>query len=87
MTEFYTVLFTRRARKDIDRLDRTTIRRIVPVIDALAAEPRPTGCLKVRAEERLWRIRVGDWRIGYEIDDTTREVLIIRIAHRREFYD
>jgi mRNA interferase RelE/StbE len=43
--------------------------------------------LKVKAEERLWRIRVGDWRIGYEIDDDTRVVRIITVGHRREFYD
>ncbi len=87
MTKFYDVLFTRRARKDLDRLDRKVVGRIAPVVDALADDPRPPGCLKVKGEESLWRIRVGDWRIGYEINDAAREVTVIRIAHRSEFYD
>lgn len=87
VTNFYDVLFTRRARKDLDRLDRKVVGRIAPVVDALADDPRPPGCLKVKGEESLWRIRVGDWRIGYEINDSAREVTVIRIAHRSEFYD
>jgi mRNA interferase RelE/StbE len=87
MTEPYSILLTRPARKDLDRLDRQILNRIVPEIDALALDPRPAGCLKVKGEQNLWRIRVGDYRIGYEIDDTAREVTVIRIGHRREFYD
>ena len=64
MTNLYDVLFTRRARKDLDRLDRKVVGRIAPVVDALADDPRPPGCLKVKGEEALWRIRVSDWRIG-----------------------
>jgi mRNA-degrading endonuclease RelE of RelBE toxin-antitoxin system len=41
----------------------------------------------VKSEADLWRIRVGDWRIGYEINDTASEVAIIRIGHRSKFYD
>lgn len=83
----YTILFTRSARKNLDQLDRQLLRRIAPIVDSLALEPRPAGCLKVKTEEGIWRVRVGDWRIGYEIDDTKREVTIIRIGHRSEFYD
>lgn len=87
MSESYSVLLTRPARKDLDRLDRQTLNRLAPQIDALASDPRPAGCLKVKGEQNLWRIRVGDYRIGYEIDDAAREVTVIRIGHRREFYD
>lgn len=83
----YSIFFTRRARKDLDKLDRKVIARITPAIEALAHQPRPLGCTKVRVEASLWRIRVGDWRIGYEIDDAAREVTIIRVGHRGEFYD
>jgi mRNA interferase RelE/StbE len=83
----YTIIFTRSARKEIDKLDRQVIGRIAPVIDSLANDPRPPGCLKVKSQHDLWRLRAGDWRIGYEIDDAMREVTIIRIAHRSEFYD
>ena len=52
----------------------------------LASNPRPPGCLKVKSAEGVWRIRVGDWRIGYEIDDSIQEVVVIRVGHRSEFY-
>ena len=87
MTELYSVFLTRPARKDLDKLDKQIINRLAPEIDALSSDPRPAGCLKVKGEENLWRIRVGDWRIGYEIDDAAREITIIRVGHRREFYD
>lgn len=83
----YAVLFTRRARRDLDHLDRQAVRRLAPAIDALADDPRPAGCVKVRSEEGVWRIRVGDYRVGYQVDDATREVTVIRVGHRREFYD
>ena len=69
------------------RLDRPTKNRIVAAILALSTDPRPAGCLKVKSEEGVWRIRIGDWRVGYEIDDAAREVTVIRIGHRSEFYD
>ena len=83
----YKVVITSRAERELKRLDRSTKNRILPVALALTDNPRPHGCLKVKAEENLWRIRVGDWRIGYEIDDGTRVVRIVTIGHRREFYD
>ena len=67
-------------------MDRSTKNRIVKGILGLADEPRPPGCRKVLSEEGVWRIRTGDWRVGYEINDIGREITIIRIAHRREFY-
>jgi mRNA interferase RelE/StbE len=83
----YTLYVTKSARKDLLKLDPKTARRLAPVIDALAREPRPHGCLSVRSEPGVWRIRVGDWRIGYRIDDAAREVTVIRVGHRSEFYN
>ena len=68
-------------------LDRQTKNRIVTQILSLADEPRPHGCRKVLSEKGLWRLRVGDWRLGYEINDSDREITIIRIDHRSSFYD
>lgn len=81
------VNITSRAERELRRLDRTTKNRIVTAVFALMDDARPHGCLKVKATEGLWRIRVGDWRIGYEIDDAAQTVTIMTIAHRREFYD
>jgi mRNA interferase RelE/StbE len=83
----YNVTITSRAEKELKRFDRQTKNRVVKTILDLASNPRPAGCLKVRSEEGVWRIRVGDWRVGYMIDDAASEVTVIRIAHRSEFYD
>ena len=83
----YDVTITARAERELKRLDRPTKNRVVKVILDLSSNPRPTGCLKVKSEEGVWRVRVGDWRIGYQINDASLEVIIIRIGHRREFYD
>jgi len=60
--------------------------RIVGAIDALAANPHPPGCVKLAGEEIVWRVRVGSYRILYEIHEGRLMVLVIRIAHRREVY-
>jgi mRNA interferase RelE/StbE len=83
----YSVTITSRAERELKRLDRPTKNRVVKAILDLASNPRPAGCLKVRSEEGVWRVRVGDWRVGYMIDDAASEVTVIRIAHRSEFYD
>lgn len=83
----YDVLLTVRARKETRRLDPQVLRRIAKSIDQLAENPRPPGSLKVKTSEGLWRIRVGDWRIGYEIDDQKRMITVVTVGHRREFYD
>lgn len=85
--ERYSISLTSRARKETRRLDLQILRRIASAIDDLAQNPRPVGCLKVKSEERLWRIRVGDWRIGYEIDDAAGKIVVITVGHRREFYE
>ena len=83
----YSVSITKRGERDLKRLDRSVKNRVVTAILALGGEPRPPGCLKVRSQEGVWRIRVGDWRVGYIVDDAKLEVLVIRIGHRSEFYD
>jgi mRNA interferase RelE/StbE len=83
----YSVNINSHAERELKRLDRTTKNRIVTASLALANDPRPAGCLKVKTSEGLWRIRVGDWRIGYEIDDAALTVTIVTVGHRREFYD
>jgi mRNA interferase RelE/StbE len=83
----YRVIITSHAERELRRLDRSTKNRVLPVALALANDPRPHGCLKVKGENQLWRIRVGDWRIGYRIDDPSETVTILAIGHRREFYN
>lgn len=82
----YKITITSRAERELRRLDKSVKNRIVSAIQALAQNPRPHGCLKVKGEE-LWRIRVGDWRVGYGIDDRARVVDVIRVDHRSQFYN
>jgi len=60
--------------------------RLIAALRTLAVLPRPPGCRKLRGEDNLWRIRVGDYRIVYEIHDQILVVLVFAISHRREAY-
>lgn len=82
----YRVSLERAAEKDLRRLPARLHNRIISALQALAEEPRPVGCRKLTGSDRDWRIRVGDYRIVYEIDDSATEVRVNRVRHRREVY-
>lgn len=82
----YTIDFRPAARRAFKNLPPQIQTRLQPAIDALATNPRPAGCKKLRGEENLWRIRVGDYRIVFEIHDQIFVVLVFAISHRREAY-
>jgi mRNA interferase RelE/StbE len=63
------------------------VARIWPRIERLAVVPRPPGCKKLKTGDKQWRIRVGDYRLVYEIEDKAKTVDVTRVAHRREVYD
>jgi mRNA interferase RelE/StbE len=60
--------------------------RLERAVDALAGNPRPLGCMKMAGSANQWRIRVGDYRVIYAIDDNAQEVTILRVGHRRHVY-
>lgn len=74
------------AARQLEKLDAGARRRVRLAIDALAETPRPNGCKKLSATENAYRIRVGDYRVLYEIEDRRLVVLVVRVAHRREAY-
>ena len=82
----YEVLIERTAEHDLKSLSINLFDRIVPRIKALADNPRPAGCHKLTGSKNDWRIRIGDYRVLYEIDDARKRVRIFRIRHRREVY-
>jgi mRNA interferase RelE/StbE len=82
----YEVRFRKSAEKDLCRLDSAIQRRVLKAAEALADEPRPAGCKKLHGSEDAYRVRVGDYRIVYTLDDAVRIVAIERIRHRREVY-
>ncbi len=75
------------ARKELESLSDRLIGRLMPKIEGLATEPRPPGCKKLRGYKDLWRVRVGDYRIVYIIDDDSELVSVTRVAHRRDVYE
>jgi mRNA interferase RelE/StbE len=81
----YSVEIKRRAQRQLARLPIDVYERMKPILQALGDEPRPTGVRKLRAREG-WRVRVGEYRVVYDIDDRTRVVTILEIGHRREIY-
>ena len=82
----YEVLIERTAERDLQSLPSNILNRIVPRIKALAENSRPSGCHKLTGSRNDWRIRVGDYRVVYEVDDKRRQVRIFRVRHRREVY-
>ena len=82
----YTVVFARSARKELQNLDPQVARRILKQIEALVANPRPSGVVKLEGASDLWRIRVGEWRVVYRIADRDRLVDVIAVRHRRDAY-
>jgi len=83
----YAVELKASARKELESLPDTVLARVVRRIESLANDPRPTGCKKLRGYKEYWRVRIGDWRVVYIIDDVAKLVSVTRIAHRREVYD
>ena len=83
----YRVVISKAASRELRKLSKKEVQRIFPKIKSLSTNPRPEGCKKLRSQkETLWRIRVGDYRVIYSIDDIVKIVDIRRIGHRRDIY-
>jgi mRNA interferase RelE/StbE len=83
----YAVQLKPSARKELESLPSSVLTRVFRKIELLADDPRPAGCKKLKGYKDQWRIRMGDWRVVYIVDDPAKLVSITRIAHRREIYD
>jgi len=81
----YQIELRRRAQRVLDRLPKSDFQTVVEAIRELAQTPRPRGVEKVKSTG-LWRIRQGDYRIIYSIDDNQQLVTVVRIGHRKEVY-
>lgn len=82
----YQVIVKPSAAKVIRKLDRSTQAKVVRLLDALAQEPRPGGVVKLEGDDNLWRVRIGDYRVVYEIHDGKLIVLVLRVGHRKDVY-
>ena len=83
--EKYRLLIKSSAAKELEKINKKDIRRITARISALANDPRPAGCEKLSGEDKF-RLRQGNYRIVYSVDDSNKSVLVVKIGHRREVY-
>ena len=82
----YRVLVQKTAQKVIDRLPRDLLQRVAAAIDGLASDPRPIGCKKLVGKYDHYRVRVGDWRITYTIQDDILVITVVEVAPRGGAY-
>ena len=82
----YRIEIARDALRTLSKLDKSARRRIEAAIDRLADDPRPAGVLAVKSMPGHLRLRVGDYRVIYEVQDHRLVVLIVELGHRREIY-
>jgi len=81
----YRILVKKSAAGELERIPKKDLLRIVKRVTSLAWDPRPPGCEKLSALER-YRVRQGDYRIVYSVDDAALTVVIFKIGHRKEIY-
>ncbi len=82
----YAIEFGPSARREFRKLPIDVKKRLQEAIDRLAEDPRPVGCKALRGEESVLRIRVGPWRILYQVHDKQLVILVVRVGHRRKVY-
>ena len=86
MASEYSIEIETSAAKALTRISQPYRRKIANAIGELASDPRPHGCTKLSGRTDAYRIRIGDYRVIYTINDGIRVVRVEKIAHRREVY-
>jgi len=82
----YLIKLKRSVEKEILKLPRDVIKRIVRAIDELENDPYPRDSKKIRGTERTYRLRVGNYRIIYQVDEERKEIIIYHVRHRKSVY-
>ena len=82
----YSVRLTSSARRAHRRLPSDIRRRIDPVLNSLSETPRPAGTVKLQGSAQLYRVRIGQYRVIYQIDDAEKLITVTHIQHRRDAY-
>ncbi|HXU19291.1 MAG TPA: type II toxin-antitoxin system RelE/ParE family toxin [Verrucomicrobiae bacterium] len=85
MPASYSLRIKRSAEKELRRIPKADLRRIVQRMERLATDPRPPGCEKLFGDN-VYRVRQGDYRILYAVDDGEGAIEVIKIGHGREVY-
>ncbi len=82
----YEIIIKPAAEKSLDKIPKSSRSRLADALEKLRDNPRPPGVIKMSGVENLWRIRIGDYRVVYEIHDDRLIVLVLRVAHRKDVY-
>ena len=82
----YKVELTKSAENDLRRIDKRYLPKIFAVVESLQTEPRPVGYTKLSGSDHTYRVRVGPYRVIYEIEDDCLLILVIKIGHRKDVY-
>lgn len=83
---YYTIEFDSRVKKDFKSINANDVKRIKAAISELSKNPRPDGCTKLKGRQDYYRIRVGNYRVVYAIENTVLLVLVVRVGHRKDIY-
>lgn len=86
MTVRYSIEITATAEKELSKLDRDVRRRVADKILLLEENPRPAGAKHLETPFDGYRVRIGDWRVLYTVDDAAKSVVVYAVRHRREVY-
>ena len=81
----YRIIFRKSVAQDLRRIPKRDLRRILATIDSLSEEPRPSGVERLSGQER-YRVRQGNYRIIYEINDKEVIVMVVKVGHRKDVY-
>lgn len=82
----YAVVFRKSALKELRKLPKEAVAKLYELISGLADDPRPAGCKKLKGFQNLWRVRSGDYRVIYSIEDGRLIVEIVRVRDRKDAY-
>lgn len=85
MTASYSLVVKKSAERELRAIPKTDLRRITERLRGLRSKPRPPGCEKLSGQDH-YRIRQGDYRTVYAIDDDARVVTLVKVGHRRDVY-
>jgi mRNA interferase RelE/StbE len=82
----FRVVLSKSAEKDLSKLPSRVVKQIIPVLESLSETPRPLGCKKLKGFDDLWRVRIGNYRAVYAIEDVLFLIDIRAIGHRKDIY-